>query len=281
MSKPSNVWIVGDIQGCCGSLRELLAQPAIAQDSGARFWFAGDLVNRGPQSLETLNLIHGMGDRSVAVLGNHDLHLLAVAAGIKKPGKSDTIAEVLNAPNADELIDWLRHRPLAHYEHGHLMVHAGVLAAWDLDKTLSLAAEVEKALRSADWKSHLKKMYGNEPVGWNDGLSRDDRRRVIINALTRMRMCTSQGHMDFSYKHAPIQNDRLMPWFDVPDRAILRDGVTVVFGHWSTLGLLVRPDAICLDTGCIWGGKLTALRLHDHQLLQIDCEQHQKPGGDS
>lgn len=278
MNGQSNVWIVGDVQGCCGSLRELLAQPDIAQDGDARFWFAGDLVNRGPQSLETLNLIHGMGGRAVAVLGNHDLHLLAVAAGIKKPGKSDTIAEVLDAPNADELVDWLRHRPLAHYEHGHLMVHAGIPAAWGLDKTLALAAEVEAVLRSPDWKSGLQKMYGNEPAGWNDELSGDDRLRVIINALTRMRMCTSQGRMDFGYKHAPMQDNQLVPWFDAPGRAILRDSVTVVFGHWSTLGLLVRPDVVCLDTGCIWGGKLTALRLRDHKLLQIDCEQHQKPG---
>lgn len=275
MSTKSNIWIIGDIQGCCSPLAELLAQPEIATNPDARFWFAGDLVNRGPNSLGTLRLIMGLGERAVAVLGNHDLHLLAVAAGIKKPGKSDTLNGILEAPDSADLIDWLRHRPMAHYAHHHLLVHAGVLPKWSVNKTLALAAEVEAALRGPDWKSLLQKMYGNEPVRWKDAYNGSKRLRVIINALTRMRMCNSRGHMEFAQKGPPSAGGELMPWFDVPNRAIRDD--TIVFGHWSTLGLLLRPDVICLDTGCIWGGKLTALRLSDHKVVQVGCAQYQNP----
>jgi bis(5'-nucleosyl)-tetraphosphatase (symmetrical) len=271
------IWIIGDLQGCCSSLRQLLAHPDIAGDPEARFWFAGDLVNRGPDSLGTLRTIISLGDRAISVLGNHDLHLLAVAAGLKAQGKGDTIDDILAAPDADELIDWLRHRPLAHYAQRHLLVHAGVLAQWDVAKTLALASEVALALRSPDWKRHLENMYGNKPVRWKDDFRGDKRLRVIINALTRIRMCNSIGHMEFTHKNAPTANDGLVPWFDVPGRAIRND--TIVFGHWSTLGLLIRPDVICLDTGCVWGGKLTALRLHDHKLVQIACAGHQDPLG--
>ncbi|GAB2893467.1 symmetrical bis(5'-nucleosyl)-tetraphosphatase [Paralcaligenes sp. KSB-10] len=275
MNTKSDIWIIGDIQGCCSPLVELLAHPDLARDPDAQFWFAGDLVNRGPDSLNTLRRIISLGDRAVTVLGNHDLHLLAVAAGVKKPGKSDTFNDVLGAPDSKDLIDWLRHCPLAHYAHRHLLVHAGVLPKWSVDKTLALAAEVEAALRGPDWKNMLHKMYGNEPLRWKDGYSGGKRLRVIINALTRMRMCNSKGHMEFSHKGAPGSSAGLMPWFDVPNRVIRDD--TIVFGHWSTLGLLIRPDVICLDTGCIWGGKLSALRLHDHKIVQVGCSQYQNP----
>jgi len=281
MNSIPNIWVVGDIQGCCQSLQELFSQPDIAKDPDARFWFAGDLVNRGPQSLETLNYIMGLGERGTTVLGNHDLHLLAVAAGVRKPSRSDTFDEILNSPNADAIIDWLRHRPLAHFEHNHLLVHAGVLPSWSLDDTLALAAEVEAALRAPGWKYHLQKMYGNEPNYWDSGFRPNKRRRVIINALTRMRMCSADGRMDFGYKHSPVATTQLMPWFDVPNRALQTEGVTVIFGHWSTLGLLLRPDVICLDTGCVWGGQLTALRLSDRKLAQVTCEQYQLPGGEA
>lgn len=277
MTPTGSTWIIGDIQGCCQPLSQLLRHADIASDPNAQFWFAGDLVNRGPNSLETLNLIRAMGERCVAILGNHDLHLLAVAAGVKKPGKSDTITDILNAPNANELIDWLRHRPLAYHALNHLMVHAGIPVGWNVEKTLQLAAEAEAALRSPNWKSNLEKMYGNEPAYWSDDLRGNDRLRVTINALTRMRMCTAQGHMDFEYKRAPAPDEHLMPWFDVPGRTILEDNVTVVFGHWSTLGLMIRQDAICLDTGCIWGKQLTAMRVHDHKLVQMDCVQQRQP----
>jgi bis(5'-nucleosyl)-tetraphosphatase (symmetrical) len=276
----SSIWMIGDVQGCCNSLDELLCQPEIAQDEQARFWFAGDLVNRGPQSLTTLRTIRAMENRSVAILGNHDLHLLAVAAGVRRPGKNDTLHEIIEAPDAPELIDWLRRRPMAHFEAGHLMVHAGVLAKWDVNKTLSLAKEVETILQGKNWQKLLQKMYGDQPAHWNEDHTGGKRIRVIVNALTRMRMCSNKGRMMLSIKSGPQHpsNLNLVPWFDVPNR-VTRD-VTVVFGHWSTLGLLLRSDAICLDTGCVWGGKLTALRLQDRKLVQVDCVDGLEPDQD-
>ncbi|CAM4112133.1 symmetrical bis(5'-nucleosyl)-tetraphosphatase [Bordetella tumbae] len=271
-----SIWMIGDVQGCCAPLEQLLSHPDISSEPDARFWFAGDLINRGPQSLASLRRIIAMGDRAISVLGNHDLHLLAAAAGVRKPSKSDTIDEILDAPDADELIDWLRFRPLAHFEHEHLLVHAGVLAKWDVAKTLALAGEVEAMLRGPNWQKALQKMYGNEPTQWKDGHTGGKRLRVIINALTRMRLCTPRGHMEFNTKVAPgAWPAGLVPWFDVKGRQT-RD-VTVVFGHWSTLGLLVRPDVICLDTGCVWGGELTAMRLQDRKLVQIKCSQFRDP----
>jgi len=277
--KGSSIWMIGDVQGCCAPLDQLLNHPDIAGEDDARFWFAGDLVNRGPQSLASLRRIIELGERAVAVLGNHDLHLLAAAAGVRKPSKSDTIDDILQAPDAADLIDWLRQRPLAHFEHGHLLVHAGVLAKWDVPKTLALAAEVQELLRGPNWQKALQKMYGNEPVQWKDRHKGGKRLRVIINALTRIRLCTPAGHMEFATKVAPgAWPSGLVPWFDVPRRAT-RD-VTVVFGHWSTLGLMMREDVICLDTGCVWGGSLTAMRLQDRKLVQVKCSQFQDPTAD-
>jgi len=277
--KGSSIWMIGDVQGCCAPLDQLLNHPDIAGEDDARFWFAGDLVNRGPQSLTSLRRIIELGERAVAVLGNHDLHLLAAAAGVRKPSKSDTIDDILQAPDAADLIDWLRQRPLAHFEHGHLLVHAGVLAKWDVPKTLALAAEVQELLRGPNWQKALQKMYGNEPVQWKDRHKGGKRLRVIINALTRIRLCTPAGHMEFATKVAPgAWPPGLVPWFDVPRRAT-RD-VTVVFGHWSTLGLMMREDVICLDTGCVWGGSLTAMRLQDRKLVQVKCSQFQDPTAD-
>lgn len=279
MTAGGSIWMIGDVQGCCAPLEQLLSHPDISNEPEARFWFAGDLINRGPQSLASLRRIMALGDRAVSVLGNHDLHLLAVAAGVRKPGKSDTIDEILQAPDATDLIDWLRHRPLAHFEHDHLMVHAGVLAKWDVAKTLALAEEVQTILRGSNWQKALQKMYGNEPTQWKDGHKGGKRLRVIINALTRMRLCSPRGHMEFNTKVAPgAWPAGLVPWFDVKGRRT-RD-ITVVFGHWSTLGLLVRPNVICLDTGCVWGGALTALRMQDRKMVQIKCAQFQDPGGD-
>jgi len=280
MSTGHDTWIIGDLQGCCASLQALLAHPDIAGDPQARFWFAGDLVNRGPDSLGALRTVIALGERATAILGNHDLHLLATAAGVRPPGKSgahgDTLDDILNAPDADQLIDWLRQRPLAHYEHHHLLVHAGVLACWTVTKTLELAQEVETALRGPDWKRHLKHMHGNKPVNWKESYQGDKRLRVIINALTRMRMCGPDGDMDLKFKGEPVSGLDQMPWFDVPDRAT-RNDVTVVFGHWSALGLLNRPDVVCLDTGCVWGGKLTAMRMSDRKIVQVACAQYRKP----
>lgn len=265
-----SIWMIGDVQGCCTSLDELLQHPEIASDPDARFWFAGDLVNRGPESLATLRRIMALGERAVCVLGNHDLHLLAVAAGVRRLAKSDTIQDVLDAPDCNELLDWLRARPLAHFEEEHLMVHAGTLAKWSASKTLELAAEVQAALRGDNWRTALAKMYGNDPVNWKEDFKGGKRLRVIINALTRMRLCTPSGHMEFKTKVTPgAWPPGLVPWFDVARRAT--KDITVIFGHWSTLGLLLRPDVVCLDTGCVWGGQLTALRLHDRKLVQIGC----------
>lgn len=271
-----DTWVIGDLQGCCTPLDTLLRHPDIQRETGTRLWFAGDLVNRGPDSLDTLRRVIALGDQAVSVLGNHDLHLLAVAAGAGSLKKGDTLRDILDAPDAAELIDWVRHRPLAHQEHGHLLVHAGVHKNWDTAKTLALAAEVETALRSPGWKSTLATLYGNQPDTWSDSLHGSDRLRAIINILTRMRMCYADGRLDFAHKEGPTNDGHLMPWFDLPERAMQDD--TVVFGHWSALGLLIRPDVVCLDTGCIWGRELTAMRLRDHALVQIPCHRQKKPG---
>lgn len=276
MSIP-DIWMVGDLQGCRHSLDALLEHPAISTAHEPRFWFAGDLINRGPDSLGTLRKVIALGDRAVCVLGNHDLHLLGIAAGLRKQGKSDTYDDILSAPDADDLLDWLRHRPLVHHEHRHLLVHAGVLPQWSLADTLELAAKVQEDLRAPDWRERLKSMYGNQPSLWRDDLAGAERQRIVINALTRLRMCDAQGRMEFSHKLAPSEADwrvsGLLPWFDAPNRRT-RDETTIVFGHWSTLGLLLRPDVICLDTGCVWGRHLTAVRLADRKIVQIDCSGH-------
>ncbi len=266
----ADIWAIGDLQGCREPLERLLAHPALnGGKQPARYWFAGDLVNRGPDSAGTLRTVIALGDRAVSILGNHDLHLLGLVAGVRKPGRSDTLESLLAAPDAEELIHWLRHRPLAHFEAGHLMVHAGVLPSWSVADTLARAAEVEAVLRGKHWREGMKKMFGNEPLQWRKSLTGGKRLRTIVNALTRLRMATARGEMDFDHKGAPVRDGRLMPWFDVPGRATA--GHTVIFGHWSTLGLMTRDDAICLDTGCAWGGQLTALRLRDRQLVQVPC----------
>ncbi len=269
-----DTWVIGDLQGCCTPLDTLLNHPDIGRDPHTRLWFAGDLVNRGPDSLGTLRRVMALGDRAVAVLGNHDLHLLAVAAGAGTLKKGDTLRDILDAPDAQALIDWIRHRPLAHYEQGHLLVHAGVHKTWDTCKTLTLAREVEAALRAPDWKHTLGDLYGNQPDTWSDDLRGSDRLRAIINILTRMRMCYRNGRLDFAHKGEAMNDGRIMPWFDLPRRAQRTD--TVVFGHWSALGLLLRPDVVCLDTGCVWGRQLSALRLRDRALVQVPCSQQRK-----
>jgi bis(5'-nucleosyl)-tetraphosphatase (symmetrical) len=242
-----------------------------------RLWLVGDLVNRGPDSLGTLRWAIANEHRVTVVLGNHDLHLLAVAAGIRPMHRTDTLAEILAAPDAAELIDWVRRRPLAHLEADHLLVHAGVLPQWSARRTVELAAEVQQVLSGPRWIDFLRVMYGNEPSRWDDALGGADRLRVIVNALTRLRFCTADGTMEFRTKDsAAAAPPGHLPWFEVPDRAS-RD-VTVVFGHWSTLGLVNRPALLGLDTGCVWGGALTAVRLGDRAITQIRCAAQQRPG---
>ncbi len=269
-------YALGDIQGCQPQLHELL-EIINRETPGAKLLFAGDLVNRGPNSLEALRQVKELDDRAVTVLGNHDLHLLAVAAGIQKMKPGDSIQPVLNAPDRDELIDWLRYRPMAYTDDGLLLVHAGVLPQWGLTKTMELAHEVEHVLRSSDWKDFLAEMYGNLPNRWSDSLTGTARLRCIVNGLTRLRFCTKEGEMEFASKMGTNEAPAgYLPWFDVPGRKTEKD--TVVFGHWSTLGRHLRDHRIALDTGCVWGGKLTAVRLEDRALFQVDCPGFLEPG---
>jgi bis(5'-nucleosyl)-tetraphosphatase (symmetrical) len=264
---------IGDVQGCHGRLLELLERIGPA----SKVIFVGDLVNRGPQSLATIRTVRALGERAEVVLGNHDLHLLAAAHGIRKPNISDTLAEILAAPDRDDILEWLRRQPLARLQDGHLLVHAGVLPQWTAQQTLALAGEVEHALRGPDWVDFLRTMYGNEPAAWDDALQGADRLRCIVNALTRIRYCTPDGTMDFSTKESDGPGAAaLLPWFEAPGRKT--EDVTVVFGHWSALGLVMRPNLIGLDTGCVWGGKLTAVRLADRALVQVECPQYRRPG---
>jgi bis(5'-nucleosyl)-tetraphosphatase (symmetrical) len=246
--------LVGDLQGCAGKFDQLLAQ--IPPGSHDRLWQLGDIVNRGPDSAAAIRTLMKR-DGANALLGNHDLALLALAAGARKPKRDDTMQEVLSAGDGAELIAWLRNRPLAVFEEGHLLVHAGVEPRWSVEDTLERAAEVQAALRSDGWTDFMHHLYGDQPRQWEDRLTGWDRLRVIVNILTRTRYCSPNGELDLAAKEgigaAPTGK---VPWFDLPERATA--GVTIAFGHWSTLGLLNRPNLLGLDTGCVWGGKLTA-----------------------
>lgn len=270
------IFAIGDVQGCHQQVLSLMEKVRDASPD-AGFIFVGDLVNRGPSSLDMLRHLYQMGDRAKVVLGNHDLHLLALAHGIRKPHKSDTLSDILAAPDKDELLDWLRRQPLALIEHDHLIVHAGVLPQWTVEQTISLAQEVSDVLSGPDWLGFLQQMYGNTPDQWDDTLQGMDRLRCIVNALTRIRYCRADGTMEFTSTEGSADAlDGYMRWFDVPGRKTT--GTPVVFGHWSTLGLTIRDDLIGLDTGCVWGGKLTAVSLDDHSVIQVNCPQQQKPG---
>ncbi|MGF6858940.1 symmetrical bis(5'-nucleosyl)-tetraphosphatase [Paraburkholderia sp. CI3] len=270
----------GDLQGCRAPFRQLLAKAA--PPDGTPLWFAGDLINRGPDSLDTLRDVIAFGERAVPVLGNHDLHLLSVSAGIRKSKKGDTIEDILAAPDAADLLEWIRHRPLAHFDNGMLMVHAGVLPQWDATLTLELADELQRALRAPNWKETLAGLYGNEPNRWKPGLKGIERLRVTCSALTRMRFCSADGVMDFSSSGTLASTPSgCMPWFDVPSRQTA--DVTVVFGHWAALGLMLRDNLIGLDSGCVWGQKLSAVRLAknpaERTLTQVDCDSLGVPRG--
>jgi bis(5'-nucleosyl)-tetraphosphatase (symmetrical) len=268
-------YVIGDVQGCFKSLQALLKTCNFkpAEDT---LWFVGDLVNRGPESLQTLRFVRDLGERAVVVLGNHDLHLLGVWAGHREFHHTDTLAPILEAPDREELMQWLLHRKMAHYEHGVLMVHAGVWPGWTLEETLFHAQELEAALRGPDYEWVFAHLYGSVPAQWSDDLAGADRLRVITNAFTRMRFCRPDGEMEFHNKgrlgSAPAP---LAPWFDVPGRKTA--GIPIVCGHWSALGLYLREDVMALDTGCLWGGTLTALRLEERRVFQTDCPQVQKP----
>ena len=262
-------YAIGDIQGCFQAL-QLLLQKINFDPALDRLWLVGDLVNRGPDSLAVLRWARSLGDKAVVVLGNHDLHLLAVAYGFVKPHRKDTIAQVLEAPDRTELLDWLRHQRLFYAEDDYALVHAGLLPQWSVAQAESLAREVEAALRADDYAAFLARMYGNAPHNWDDNLSGHKRLRVIVNAFTRMRICTTEGEMEFRFK-GEVENipPGYLPWFDVPNRK--SHDSTVIFGHWSALGLLQRKNVIALDTGCLWGGPMSAVRLDDRHLFQAAC----------
>ena len=276
-------YVIGDLQGCAHEAQVLLNRIADDAPGAARIVFVGDLINRGPESLAALRKVARLsidsGGRLDAVLGNHDLHLLAVACGAQQASKSDTLDEILAAPDCDMLLDWLRRRPLAIMDQGHLLIHAGLLPQWSAAQAMALAGEVEAVLRGPQWTDFLAQMYGNLPDRWDDSLTGIARLRCVVNALTRMRLCSADGVMDFKQKESAQgpANSGLMPWFDVPGR---RSADTpVVFGHWSAMGLLLRPDVIGLDSGCVWGGKLTAVCLDNRALLEVDCPEYRPHGG--
>ena len=274
------LYMIGDVQGCDEALGRLLEKIAFSP-SRDRLVVLGDLVNRGPQSLAVLRRLMALDGAAQALLGNHDLHLLAAAHGVRPPHRSDTLDDILQAPDRPALLDWLRARPMALHEQGWLMVHAGVLPAWDVAQTLALAHELETVLRSADWVGFLHEMYGNQPTRWRDDLQGSARLRVIVNALTRLRFCTADGEMEFETKDgADAAPSGFMPWFDVPARRTA--GVPVAFGHWSTLRKVQREHLLALDTGCVWGGCLTAARVGPQagsvECIEVPCSQAQRPG---
>ena len=273
------VYLIGDVQGCDEALGRLL-HTLDYSPSRDTLYLLGDLVNRGPDSLAVLRRLRALAGSAHCLLGNHDLHLLAVACGVRRPGRMDTLDALLQAPDRDELLHWLRQQALAVQAQGVLMVHAGVLPQWSAADTLARADELQQVLRSPDWADFLTQMYGNEPARWDDALQGTARLRVIVNALTRLRFCSADGTMEFDTKEgADGAPPGYMPWFDVPGRRTA--GEVVAFGHWSTLGWLHRPDVLALDSGCVWGGCLTALQLQAdgaHERIEVRCPRAQVPG---
>jgi bis(5'-nucleosyl)-tetraphosphatase (symmetrical) len=282
---PGGTWLVGDVQGCDEALGRLLATIGFSP-SRARLVVLGDLVNRGPASLAVLERLEAFGGAATCLLGNHDLHLLAVAHGARRQRRDDTFGDVLGSPRRAFWLDWLRTRRVAWHEPathapggGVLCVHAGLLPQWAVADALARAAELEAALAAPDVGPFLHTMYGNEPADWDDALHGAARLRVIVNAFTRLRFCTPGGAMDFDTKEgAGAAPPGHLPWFDVPGRRSA--GHTIAFGHWSTLGLVQRPDLLALDTGCVWGGALSAARIDGPrvEVVQVPCAQARRPG---
>lgn len=278
------LYFIGDVQGCDSALQHLLTEISFSP-SRDTLYLLGDLVNRGPDSAGVLRRLMGLGASAQCLLGNHDLHLLATAAGARRPSRKDTLTQVLQAADREAMLAWLRCQHMAilltHHNNPYLLVHAGVLPAWTAAQTITLANEVETLLQGPDLDDFLYQMYDNKPDAWSVELRGTARLRLIVNALTRLRFCNAQGVMEFDAKEGLGSAPRgFMPWFDVPGRQTA--DVTVAFGHWSTLGWLNRPDLLALDSGCVWGGCLSALRLgvghSPHELIQVTCEQAQKPG---
>ena len=265
------ILLIGDLQGCCDALDRLLDEAGFSP-SRDRLVVLGDLVNRGPDSLGVLQRMAAMGTSARCVLGNHDLHLLAVANGVRKPHRSDTLQPILDSTDRDHWLDWLRRQPLALTEAGWLCVHAGLPPQWDAQQALARAAEVSALLTGDDLQGFLTTMYGNEPLRWDEQLSGPERHRFIVNALTRMRFCAADGTLELQTKEGLEATPQgLHPWFEVPGRRSA--GQPVAFGHWSTLGLVNRAGLLGLDTGCVWGGCLTGVRVDEgrRELFQVTC----------
>lgn len=267
--KPINpdFYVIGDVQGCAEPLARLLAQiPAHAD-----IWFCGDLINRGPDNLGVLRQVQALGSRARVILGNHDIHLLGVAAGVRAPGRSDTLDDILLSPDCEGWLNWLRQWPLAHFEHGILMVHAGVMPQWSLKQVLQYSDEAHALLASDGYVEHLKTLFGSSPNYWKNSLRGAERTRAIINAFTRMRVCAPDGAMDFQFKgEIGDVPDGLLPWFRLPQRKTADQAI--VFGHWSALGLHCENNTICLDTGCVWGQKLTAYHYPSGEVISVPAK---------
>jgi bis(5'-nucleosyl)-tetraphosphatase (symmetrical) len=272
------ILLVGDLQGCLEPFERLLAETGFSP-SRDRLVLLGDLVNRGPSSLALLRRVIGLDGAARCVLGNHDLHLVAVAHGVRARHRRDTFGDVLGASDALSLVDWLRRQPLALEETGWLCVHAGLVPQWTVQQALALADEVQSVLRGPDLGGFLRQMYGNDPRRWDAALAGAARWRFVVNVLTRIRFCGGDGTLDFETKEgAAAAPPGLRPWFEVPGRASA--GQPIACGHWSTLGLVQRPDLLALDTGCVWGGCLSAVRVDGgrREVVQVPCEQAQSPG---
>jgi bis(5'-nucleosyl)-tetraphosphatase (symmetrical) len=266
-------YLIGDVQGCCDALDRLLAKIDFSP-SRDRLYLLGDLVNRGPKSLETLRRLRGFSSSATCLLGNHDLNLLAVAQGVRKQHRGDTLDQILDAPDRTDWLDWLRTRRMAVFDHGWLMVHAGVVPQWDLAQTLALAAEVETLLQGDEIGAFLPQMYGDQPARWDDALIGAPRWRFIINTLTRVRFVAEDGTLDLVTKEGPDgAPSGFVPWFDAPARRT--KGTKIAFGHWAALGLVERPDLLGLDTGCVWGRQLSATRVDGgrRELIQVECAE--------
>jgi bis(5'-nucleosyl)-tetraphosphatase (symmetrical) len=271
-----SIYAIGDIQGCFDELLRLLDAISFNENTD-QLWFAGDLVNRGPKSLETLRFVKALGASAVTVLGNHDMHLLAASCTEKIAAKKDALTPVLEAPDRDELIHWLRHQPLFHYNDDFCLVHAGLPPQWDFKKTQKMALIAEKTLKSPNYQTFLKQMYGNKPNIWSSSLKGMAKLRFIINCFTRMRYCDVNGRLDFVHS-GPLgsQPKNLLPWFEVPNRKSA--DMRIIFGHWSTLGYYEKANCYAIDTGCLWGGQLTALKLGEPvQRFSINCPGAKKP----
>ena len=260
-------YVIGDVQGCAEPLARLLAQiPAHAD-----VWFCGDLINRGSDNLGVLRQVQALGSRARVILGNHDIHLLGVAAGVRAPGRSDTLDDILLSPDCEGWLNWLRQWPLAHFEHGILMVHAGVMPQWSLKQVLQYSDEAHTLLASNGYIEHLKTLFGSSPNYWKNSLRGAERTRAIINAFTRMRVCAPDGAMDFQFKgEIGDVPDGLLPWFRLPQRKTADQAI--VFGHWSALGLHCENNTICLDTGCVWGQKLTAYHYPSGEVISVPAK---------